>query len=221
LNGEATSSSLTLSQQYPVATLLVRLLYLSGTAILIYLIAVDLYKFGQRSTAENLFTIGATMLILLGFFTAAYAQAIVSIPFAEQITTLRVLKAVPKKPTHLYILPLVINWMSQSDLGQSPAIVYENGIPLAGPNALHQSIKDDGNGGYSVWNGSLYFSSSDNSDPRSNGRKYELAWPRPIRPGLQVVTYIGGMLGAIMLIFRKSLMTTASSWIIKFKINPN
>jgi hypothetical protein len=73
---------------------------------------------------------------------------------------------------------------------------------------LPQTIKDGGDGRYGLWNESLYFSSSDNSDPHSNGRKYELAWPRPIRPILQWMVYIGSLLGAIMLIFREKLMRT-------------
>jgi hypothetical protein len=115
---------------------------------------------------------------------------------------------VPKKPTHLYILPLGINWMGQDDLGFSPVVVYENGIPLSSPNALHQTIKDEGNGGYSVWNGNLFFSSSDNSDPRTNGRKYELEWPHPLRTVFQRIAYIGSMLGLVMMAFRERLMQT-------------
>jgi len=202
---------MTISQQYPGVTQLLRLFYGFGAVIIISLIAMEIYKFGRRSMPENLYVIGATILILAGVFVALYAQAIIHLPFAEQRTTLQVIDAVPKKPTHLYILPLGINWMSQDDLGLSPAVVYENGIPLSSPNSLHQTIKDDGNGGYSVWNGNLYFSSSDNSDPRTNGRKYELEWPHPLRPVLQWIAYMGGILGLAMLVFRERLMRTIRS----------
>ena len=206
--GPVHSSLLTISQQYIGITLLFRLSYGLGAGLIVFLIAMDMYKFGRRSMPENLFMIGSTILVLLGVFTALYAQAIIHIPFAEQRTTLQVKDAVPKKPTHLYILPLGIDWMNQADLGLSPAIVYENGVPLASPNSLHQVIKDDGNGGYSIWNGSLYFSSSDNTDPRTNGRKYELEWPHPLRPVLQWIAYMGGILGLVMLVFREWLTRT-------------
>jgi len=205
---------LTLSQRYPGITLLFRLMYGFGAAIIIFLIALDMGKFRRRSVLENLYVIGATILILVGVFVALYAQAIIHIPFAEQRTILQVKDVVPKKPTHLYILPLGINWMNQADLGQSPAVVYENGIPLSSPNSLHQTIKDDGMGGYSIWNGNLYFSSSDNTDPRTNGRKYEIEWPHPLRPVLQWIAYIAGILGLVMLVLRV-LLQSIGNWLNK------
>ncbi len=206
-------SSLTIPQQYPRVTLLFRLVYGLGIGIITLLIAMDLYKFNQRTQPENLYMISATILILLGVFVALYSQAIINLPFAKERTTLQAREAVPKKPTHLYVLPLGINWMSQADLGVSPAVVYENGIPLAAPNALHQTIKDIGDGGYSIWNGNLFFSSSDNTNPRTNGRKYELEWPHPIRQELQAIVYLGGLIGLLMLMFREWLI---SGWPNRF-----
>ena len=196
-------ASLTYPQQYPLITLLFRFLYGAGVGIVILLIAIGIFGTGKRPGFENRYMIAATILILQGVFVALYAQAVLSLPFAEQRTTLQVKDSVPKKPTHLYVLPLGIDWMNQADLGSSPATVYENGVPLSSPNALHQAIKDDGNGGYSVWNGSLYFSSSDNTDPRTNGRKYELEWPRPIRPILEWFAYMLCVIGSIMLILKE------------------
>jgi hypothetical protein len=52
--------------------------------------------------------------------------------------------------------------------------ILENGIPLPGPaNALHEDIRRKGGGAYSLWLGTIYFSTSDNSDPRINGKDYE------------------------------------------------
>ena len=33
-------------------------------------------------------------------------------------------------------------------------------------------IRNEGGGAFSHWNGSLYFSTSDHTDPTSNGREY-------------------------------------------------
>jgi hypothetical protein len=213
-------SSLTISQQYPGVTLLFRLLYGLGVILIMVLVAMKSYQFGLRTLPENLIMIAATILILQSVLVALYAQAIITIPFAEQRSTLQAKDAVPVKSTKLYILPLGVNWMNQADLGSSPAVVYENGIPLESPNSLRQVIKDKGNGSYSVWNRALLFSSSDNTDPRTNGRKYELEWPRPIRPELQWIAYILGLLGGVMLVFREILTRTAEAWLTKFKIRP-
>jgi hypothetical protein len=50
--------------------------------------------------------------------------------------------------------------------------VYENGVALPRAHSDHDTIRRHGRGCYSHWNGSVYFSTSDNSDPRSNGRCY-------------------------------------------------
>ena len=62
----------------------------------------------------------------------------------------------------------------------SAAVVLENGVPLPGPaNALHEDIRQLGGGRYSFWYDSVYFSTSDNSNPRINGRSYAIAYEYP------------------------------------------
>ena len=55
--------------------------------------------------------------------------------------------------------------------------LYEDGLQLGPPHALHDEILRSGEGRYSHWKGTLYFSSSDGSDPRVNGRRYEVRAP--------------------------------------------
>lgn len=57
---------------------------------------------------------------------------------------------------------------------QSELILYENDLPLGPAHSLHETIRLTGFGVYSHWNNGLIFSSSDNSDPRTNGRIYTL-----------------------------------------------
>lgn len=57
----------------------------------------------------------------------------------------------------------------------SQCTLLEDGTPLATAHASHDSIRRLGGGRYSHWTEArLYFSASDSSDPRSNGRRYEL-----------------------------------------------
>ena len=62
----------------------------------------------------------------------------------------------------------------------SQLLLYEDGKPLGPAHALHADIRRLGRGRYSHWtrNG-LYMSASDNSDPRTNGRKYEVVSANP------------------------------------------
>jgi len=61
--------------------------------------------------------------------------------------------------------------------GPSEAQVLEDGAPLPGPaNDLHDNIRTIGRGRFSFWHDYVYFSTSDNTDPRANGRKYEITF---------------------------------------------
>lgn len=56
--------------------------------------------------------------------------------------------------------------------GKSALLLFEDSIPLASPHAVHSEIEKIGQGRYSHWQGWLLFSTSDNSDPTTNGRLY-------------------------------------------------
>lgn len=55
--------------------------------------------------------------------------------------------------------------------------LLENGKKLPGPFlSSHKEIRELGAGRFSFWNGTVYFSTSDNSDPRSNGKIYTIQY---------------------------------------------
>jgi glycosyltransferase involved in cell wall biosynthesis len=58
--------------------------------------------------------------------------------------------------------------------------LYEDGELLARPHHTHADIRTLGAGRYSHWGNYLHFASSDNSDPRSNGREYVVEVPRSL-----------------------------------------
>ncbi|PWC40453.1 hypothetical protein TSO352_01085 [Azospirillum sp. TSO35-2] len=51
----------------------------------------------------------------------------------------------------------------------------EDGRPLGPPDQLHDDVRQEGNGRYSHWSDGLWFSTSDNSDPNTNGRDYTIS----------------------------------------------
>ncbi len=64
--------------------------------------------------------------------------------------------------------------------GTSQLVVFEDGKRLGPPHSLHRDIREKGEGRYSHWTReALYMSASDNTDPRANGRKYEVASTNP------------------------------------------
>jgi hypothetical protein len=56
---------------------------------------------------------------------------------------------------------------------RSPFMLYENALPLGPAHVAHTEIVKYGHGRFSHWNGSGFiFSSSDGTNPKSNGRTY-------------------------------------------------
>lgn len=72
---------------------------------------------------------------------------------------------------HCYWAELPKHLLSDRE-GLSALVVLEDGRPLQGAGSLHDEIRQQGRGRYSHWGNTIYFSSSDNSDPVSNGRAY-------------------------------------------------
>lgn len=50
--------------------------------------------------------------------------------------------------------------------------VFEDLIELGPAHSVHRDIRSDGGGRFSHWRENLYLSTSDNTDPRTNGRTY-------------------------------------------------
>lgn len=82
---------------------------------------------------------------------------------------------------HCWTAPLPPEFGAGDDL-DSPACsmleLFEDAQPLGPGHADHNRIRVHGRGLYSHWNGQIYFSSSDNSPPATNGRGYTVRGPR-------------------------------------------
>jgi FkbM family methyltransferase len=59
---------------------------------------------------------------------------------------------------------------------RSTLLVFEDDNPLGPAHASHEEIRKLGGGRFSHWVDSLYFSTSDNSDPNTNRRTYVVLW---------------------------------------------
>jgi lysophospholipase L1-like esterase len=71
-------------------------------------------------------------------------------------------------------------------LSRSPWVLLEDGVPLGPPHTSHSEIETHGNGLWSHWKYAVIFSTSDNSNPRSNGRRYELVTYAPGGPTVKL-----------------------------------
>ena len=82
---------------------------------------------------------------------------------------------------HAWFVTLPPEWAQFSsnvdDFDKSRLRLTEDGVPLGPANATHAEIREEGRGAYSHWLTALYFSTSDNTDPRKNGRAYVVEIP--------------------------------------------
>ncbi|RME04540.1 MAG: hypothetical protein D6805_02675 [Planctomycetota bacterium] len=77
----------------------------------------------------------------------------------------------------MYSYRLPYRWLS-AHRKPSPAQLWENQLLLSITNTRNKkSIQYTGLGKSVIWGKTLYFSTSDNSDPRKNHRTYSLHWP--------------------------------------------
>lgn len=65
----------------------------------------------------------------------------------------------------------------EGDDRRSSVFVFEDRRQLKEPHSSHDSIAKSGSGRFSHWGTQIWFSSSDNTDPNTNGRNYQLFIP--------------------------------------------
>ena len=61
-----------------------------------------------------------------------------------------------------------------ADPNRSTLVLFEDAQPLGPAHTSHSEIREIGAGAFSHWDNALYFSTSDGTDPRRNGREYRV-----------------------------------------------
>lgn len=98
--------------------------------------------------------------------------------YVERVVAPGQIQAIDGHAYYVGPLDLTAPWLFrvQSDTFDLPntsnLALHEDATALGKPHTTHAEIGALGRGGYSHWGDGLFFSSSDNSDPRTNGRRY-------------------------------------------------
>ena len=90
--------------------------------------------------------------------------------------------------------PLVIGSDSVDAPDEALTELFEDGKPLGPPHQMHADIRKEGRGKFSHWSRELYFSASDNGDPRTNGRRYTARLRVFLAPSLSLVLGLSALL---------------------------
>lgn len=88
--------------------------------------------------------------------------------------------------------------ISDTNYRDYPTYLYEEGSLLYQPHESQSFIVELGRGSYILKEKFLYFSASDNSDPETNGRRYEIEYPARIRLRYQWMGLGAGLVGFLL-----------------------
>jgi SAM-dependent methyltransferase len=126
--------------------------------------------------------LGGTMLELIDGLKAQTLAVIETEPFTPSATYQDIElspQAMSGPEGHMWMIESdQIPWGDTADgIRLVPAALLEDGRPLGPAHYLHDAIRLKGEGRYSHWKNQVYFSSSDNTSPRENGRRYVLRTP--------------------------------------------
>jgi hypothetical protein len=164
--------------------------------LILLLITLGFFDFWSLTPAKKIFVFGNIVLIIVGILVALHSAAIY--PLTWERKSLQTENA-SHVEGYSYKINLGIRWMDRKLLRDAPVIVYEEDVALKHPNDSLFNIKQRGKGRFSIENGYLFLSASDNSNPQQNGRKYEIYWPTPIPTLYQYGFYLSLMVGVFFL----------------------
>jgi hypothetical protein len=137
--------------------------------------------------------------------------------FAPQVSVTLDPKSIQADEGQAFIVPISTRYRrifelkadSSSEPAASSLRLMEDGKTLGPGHTSHELIRKNGTGAYSHWGAQLYFSTSDNSDPRTNGRRYVAQATTGLSSTLQIIGLV--VLGCVGILFFREHMSRWTS----------
>ena len=101
----------------------------------------------------------------------------------------------------MYVYNIGTDKYSDTKFWDAPAYLYENDVLLVQPHESQSLISEHGRGRYILREKVLFFSSSDNTNPKENQRQYTLEYPLEIRIRYQIIIFSLAILGLLIEFF--------------------
>lgn len=168
-------------------------LWLTFIFAMIWAFEINKFPPGKAPFAVLNMTLAASGILLLlhtsGLVPIAWEKKTIS---PNQIQHLR---------DNLYTFSLNNSSISDTTFWDFPSYLYEDGILLAKPHEPLSLIANYGRGGYLFKNQVLSFSTSDNSNPGTNGRQYTIKYPVRIRTRHQILFFVVASIALLIHLF--------------------
>ncbi len=194
---EATRQPPSLFHRNPTLVDGVRKWYALGITLIYIFASLSSFGFWSTPSPKRFLLFGCIVFILAGVLVYLHSNALYVVTWERK--SLDMNEAVHAGGYSYKINP-GLQRLERILLRKSPVVVYENGVPLKYPDHLAGVIARQGKGRFAIQDNDLIFSSSDNSDPRINGRQYELHWLMPTSAAFQWVNYALAGVGALLLL---------------------
>lgn len=128
------------------------------------------YAFSLAAALVSIYLVAvAAWLILTKRITSPGLRRILKARFRRPYA--RTLETFWRQDGHCWVAPMPAFLLSDLE-SASCLVILEDGRPLGPGHCVHSEIRELGGGRYSHWGEWLCFSTSDNSDPSTNGRAY-------------------------------------------------
>jgi len=132
--------------------------------------------------------IASRILFVLGLALEALVPAVIAAQSTGSVRCGQVdLNRVNPEAGYAYLAPyFAAGGDSVGNTKGSPVLLFEDTLPLGPGHSVHNDIRKIGRGRFNHWGNALYFSASDNSDPRTNGRVYGWGVPSGVSCPVQI-----------------------------------
>lgn len=134
---------------------------------------------------------------------------------------LETLSQISSESGHCHVAPLPsLAYLGENVSGEpSPLRLFEDGVEIGPGSSLHDDIRKLGGGRFSHWGDTLFFSTSDNSDPNANRRTYHYLAPQnPQEARLESSGTPALSRRAVSAVLRRSVSTAGSELHMAFSL---
>jgi len=165
----------------------IRMAQISGLFFVLVLIFFPFFKAHDLSRKISLTAFAKSVALSAVLIFTLHNLGIVSIKWSQQILDARKIRY--PNEGFLYKIEIETENINDTKFIDFPVNLYEDGILLTLPHEGQSMIDQHGKGRYIIKDNFLFFSSSDNSDPRANGKEYTLQWPARLSTQFQIAIY--------------------------------
>jgi hypothetical protein len=168
----------------------------SATLWLVFLfITLKIIKVDTIPFEKLIFAMPITTLILSGTLLVMHLTGMM--PLAWEQVELES-KRFRHRENHQFTYNLGSDRYSDTKLWDYPAYLYEDDVLLLQAHESQSLIAEYGRGRYILREDLLFFSTSDNSDPRDNERRYTLKTPAHLRTRYQIAAIVAAAIGMLV-----------------------